>query len=140
MRPDSSSGFGTMTRIRSIVAVLLVALWVPLTAHCQLESMGALPALLHCADECAPSGSGPDGDDDSCAAVESASYKVDDEQPAVAAPLSPPFFLARLCCLNPVLRVHGFTQAPATADSALPVAWQFFLRAALPIRAPSLAS
>lgn len=63
---------------RAFMAVLLFLLWVPITVHCRLESIGMLPQYLACAEDCPTEGTVPNQRADGCCAVESASYRIDE--------------------------------------------------------------
>jgi len=118
--------------IRVIAACLLALVWAPLTSHCQLESIPGLE-FLHCASEATDSSCC----DDSCTSVESGAYKVPDYQNPV-----PPVersIVLHFSISTPAeegqLPVH-----PADAPLELLPTWQFSLRTALPVRAPSFVS
>jgi hypothetical protein len=118
--------------IRVIAACMLALVWAPLTSHCQLESIPGLE-FLHCASEATDSGCC----DDSCTSVESGAYKVPDYQNPV-----PPIqwsIVLQFSALVPA--EEGQPPAkPADAPLELLPTWQFSLRTALPVRAPSLVS
>ncbi len=122
---------------RLFVAVLLLALWVPATSHCLMESAGLMPTVFSCTDDCAPGAPGGQDADDACAALESASYKLSDDALAIISICPPVLALA-------FLLGESFSSAPSSpplptiAPPALPVTWQFLQRAALPVRSPSL--
>ena len=129
---------------RSIVALVLLALWVPATSHCAIET-----ALGVAADECSfgTCACPPSTDDhadhpasDACAVLESGTYK-----PAVAALVAPAPNLTILTCLS---RMHEALLAGATPLA--PPAWggghpddwlpmrHIATRAVAPARAPGL--
>jgi hypothetical protein len=125
--------------------VLLLALaWVPLMSHCRIEALTDLE-ILSCSteDHHSTDDSGePCGDDDTCCAVEFAKYQSPRQQEIVpvAAMLIEP--VADFCAATATLPLPAevclgiLTAAPPD----MPVGWQFTLRAALPVRAPSVAS
>src|SRR5512139_3308774 len=76
----------TVQPLKTACAILLVLVWIPVTSHCLLEGAGLFPDAFGCADACSQEGSGSDQDTDSCAAVESADYKSNDEWALVAMP------------------------------------------------------
>ncbi len=128
----------SVNRLKTIVAVVLLALWVPITSHCLLERVSGLP-FLACASDDATKGN-CDDDADGCQTVESASYRTEDSQPVVAD------FTFAIALLAPAV---SFASPPlkdsavalfAEPPSDLPSAWQFTFRTALPPRAPSFAS
>jgi hypothetical protein len=119
-----------------IVAVILVALWVPVTAHCELENISGLK-LLDC---CAHGSAAPHQDDDcaadGCAEVESGLYKM--EEPAVLVDF--PLLLALYCVpwIGDDRLPSALTGAVETdAPPELRQTWQFSCRAAPLVRAPS---
>jgi hypothetical protein len=55
-------------KLKTLCAVLLALLWAPVTSHCLLESIGAVPEFLHCAAACAPAEEDhADDETDACA-------------------------------------------------------------------------
>ncbi len=120
------------------LALLLVLTWAPLTAHCQLESVTGLE-LLQC-----PSGaqtpSSSHCDNSSCCDWETGQYRLPQNQSPVAAywlALAPSEFTVIEVVSSPVF---GSPVIQVTGPAELAVTWQFAFRAALPIRAPSIAS
>ena len=123
---------------RQFAAVLLLALWVPATSHCLMESAGLMPTVFSCTDDCAPGAPAGQDADDACAALESAPYKASDED-SLAIVLTCPPVLALAFLLSELFTTA--TPLPlftTVAPPALPVTWQFLQRAALPVRSPSL--
>ncbi len=130
--------------LRRILALALVALWLPATLHCALEAAG-LNGLFHCVndlhapcDHSAPS----DIPVDACNVIEDASFKP----AADTATVPPPALHALLLDF-----VFGPTALPLTPpacgltaqNSAPPEVarmWHFVVRAAPPPRAPSAAA
>jgi hypothetical protein len=123
-----------VSRLKPILAILLALLWLPVTSHCRLEMIPGLEFLQCLADT--PTDSDCEGD--SCQSVESANYKPEDAQPVLDLPAA---FLTVLVAL-PSLESAPIQQPDwqATAPPELPSSWQFFFRAALPLRAPPFAS
>ena len=126
--------------LRTLLTLLLVALWPLATSHCRLEQMPGFE-FLACADETAAAPHQENGcKTDSCASVESGFYKTEDGHQVVP----PPPLAASAFRTEILLRLAP----PATAgcfvfDSIppeLPSTWQFASRTALPARAPSIAS
>ena len=95
-----------------------------------------MPIWLSCADDC-PSEGG--NDTDSCASVESASYKIDYNG---AAPVPPILAVLVHMLIRPDESQYPSETVALDAPSLanLAVTWQFTYRAALPPRAPSLLS
>ncbi len=122
-----------------MLTVLLVAVWMPLTAHCQIERLTGWEALrCESAGTGAPS-SGSHCDDGACCGLESGQYQLPPGQPALTLPLfavEPPVLAMVDGSVPRVVTAGVLTAAPAGP----PRPWQFLLRAALPVRAPSIAS
>ena len=129
-----------MRLVKTVLAVLLALAWVPLTAHCQIESLAGME-LLSCqsAGE-TPTSSGSHCADSSCCAWESAQYHLPQNQ----APSLIPMFAVVLQVLISVQDdnrpVRVCQSLLKTAPPEMPKIWQFVLRASLPVRAPSLVS
>jgi hypothetical protein len=126
--------------IKRVMAVVLLALWVPTTSHCQIELVGLLPDFLSCEDACASHGSEEDAEQDSCQSLESATYKMDEKDATFVAAV---FFLVapELLGIIPTAPESSLIPSPTLARAPeLPVTWQFSLRTALSPRAPTFAS
>jgi hypothetical protein len=119
-------------------ALLLAALWLPATLHCQLERLG-FDAIFACADQ---SGQAAHGDsagctDDGCQTIEAGQVAITKSDLDLLLP--PPFVCAGVPCFQylvppaPAPEISAFGQ-----DETLPLqrTWQFARRAALPARAP----
>lgn len=123
-----------MNRLTRIVALLLLALWLPATLHCDLEAAGVAPASVVCQDEHAPDSHGTDN----CALVENGTFKASSTLLKVSAPA---LLACRLCCLAALLPPPVFVPlvSPERTDSPpeLVRVWHFDHRAALPSRAPT---
>jgi hypothetical protein len=126
--------------LKTIVTVLLAAAWLPLAAHCQIETATGLEFLV-CQPDAAPGQGGSSHCNDAlCCDWESVLYHSPQNQPQVMPHLVgmvPPASLARL---GNDLPAEVPARPPAAAPPDLPKPWQFVLRAALPVRAPSVAS
>lgn len=129
-------------RIKTVVALVMMAVWLPAQSHCLLERAGWLWS-----GDCCPE---VDGTSESpakapcseqiCCNLDSPTYKLDDEQTVVQAPAA--FLLGPA---RPVpIELAPLAERPQRlcplASPELPVTWQFSRRAALPPRAPSLPS
>lgn len=118
------------------VSLLLLALWLPATLHCDLEAAGLNPPALTCQDEHAPDGHAAQ---DNCALVENGQYHTGIV--LLKAP-APSLLLCTLCCVA-LLAPQPVTAplvSPERTDSPpeLIRVWSFDRRAALPARAPTL--
>ena len=120
-----------------MVALLALA-WVPLTSHCRLEAIPGLE-FLRCSTDAENSTEGDPCKDGGCCSVESAKYQSRQQHVALvvlAAILSEHNFAVVEHCLPSEVSLGILTSAPPE----LPSSWQFTLRTALPVRAPSLLS
>lgn len=125
--------------LKTMFVVLLALLWVPITAHCLLESAGWLPKILCCSDAC-PGGNPNQGDEDACKSIESASYKVAGERVVLVVQVLPALITDLLESLDSLSVASGISRPSMVAAPEDPVTWQFTHRTALPPRAPSFAS
>lgn len=123
--------------LHRIVAVVMLAAWMPAASLCLAECAGLVERGDCCADE---SGGKSDSAEHPCCFLASGLYKSHDHQNLVTAPDA----LATAQLLSPisVANSSGILAAPQPALSPpdLPVTWQFSFRAALPPRAPSFVS
>lgn len=125
-----------------VFAAFLAVLWLPVAAHCQLESMPGLE-FISCQSGHGLSENPTAHCDAGCCSAERSLYKTEESH----AGLSSPDALADL--LIPVLsEIDGSNSLPEEVCIGILTAspphllktWQFASRAALPVRAPSLAS
>jgi hypothetical protein len=120
----------SMHRLKTIVAVALLALWIPATSLCLAENAGLVVDIDHCSDS-------PLSQASPCCVLASAAYKPDDNRAAVlpslgnsvpvsgdATELHPPLVVC--------LAGNGCESPPELRSS-----WQFCARAAANPRAPS---
>lgn len=136
---DSSCASRTLTpviRLHRFCALLLLALWLPATLHCDFQTAG-LDELFACADE---HHSSPADAKDNCSTVESGWFQrlAAASLPAPALVVVPVVFLAPAPGLltPPDPRLGERVAAPPEIART----WHFSARAAPPPRAPSLAS
>lgn len=124
-------------RFRSFTALLLLALWLPVTLHCDLEAAGLMGAegFDCCSTEQSCS-------NDGCSAIESGHFKSSNDLVAVPAPeltLDWAASLVALCARSPLNECRQ-TVAPPAESLARPLdwvsSWRFVRRQALPARAP----
>ena len=124
-----------MRRLLPFLSLLLLALWLPATEHCDLEAMGLFGTT--CSDNCTP---GKQCANDHCGAVESGDYRHSVD--TLKAPM--PDLLACACYLCS----HLVNLEAARALVILPgesfdrprdwiATWHFVRRAAPAPRAPS---
>jgi len=121
-----------------MVGWLLVALWLPVTQHCLVETITGLGYLSCCTHSDAIPHQDNDCDEDACAVVESGDYFVPDNSFC----LVPALVLVADLCADKLFDLKDWTgvqrHLPGLAPDALGRSWQFLLRAAPSIRAPSL--
>ena len=128
----------TLKSARNILALLLTVLWLPATSHCLLESAG----FIQTDDCCAATESSCDKGDtcgDECQSLESASYKASDAPQLLGSPELLVTVLLPTATTEQSVPHYGPSLA-ADRVICLAVGWQFSSRAAIPVRAPSLAS
>ena len=125
-------------RFQNIVFVLAAFLWLPVSAHCQLESVPGLE-FLRCSVETADAHS-PANDCSGCCAVEKSQYRAEQVRLTIPAPdLLPLSFTPTLPALTSLPAESGVGILTAAPPELSP-SRQFLFRTALPPRAPSLAS
>jgi len=124
--------------LRTVLTVLLALAWMPLTAHCQLERLTDLQEL-RCESKATDSTPDTSHCGDDCCSWETAQYRLSSVQPLPTAPLLA-VVAATLVSLEQEDAHSLQPSAPPTAPPRPPKPWQFSLRAALPVRAPSIAS
>jgi hypothetical protein len=127
-------------RFRNTFFALAAFLWLPASAHCQLETLPGFE-FLHCAVDAKSSGDASNGCNDcGCCAVEKSQYRASHTCLNAPAPeLLSIFSAPRLVSFQPLpaeVCVGVLTAAP---PELLP-SRHFLFRTALPVRAPSLAS
>jgi len=126
--------------LRTLLTLLLVALWPLVTSHCDLEQLPGLE-FLTCADAAATTAHKDDAcETDSCASIESGFYKTEDGRQVVPTPpLVPSAFLTAI--LQQAAQPSATTSIVLdSVPPELPKVWQFSFRTALPPRAPSFVS
>ncbi len=125
-----------MPRIKSLIAVLLLALWLPATAHCALESVGILVG----SEGCCPEG-GVDCAGDKCEQLEKGLFKNSSDTVKVTAPqqLLCTCYLCLQLIQPELVAVADLSAACADHPQDWIPSWNFEHRAALPALAPSAA-
>jgi hypothetical protein len=126
--------------LKTVVALMLLALWMPATSLCLIERAGWFAN-----DNCCPSSSqsapnSQSSGEATCCALASATYEANNNQTvAVASPIVAFLVLWDLTAVVEELNTpQSVSLSPSPPD--LPVTWQFSLRTALPPRAPSFVS
>ena len=122
-----------MQRLCRILALALVALWLPATLHCDLEAAGLEIGVL-CHDHDTPEAAAAHCTDDACHAIESAAYTAFTLTKLVSGTV-----LSVVALLPEPLALPTAALSPARSDvpRELQRSWQFTTRAAPPARAPS---
>ena len=128
-----------VTRFTKCVAVLLLALWMPVTMHCELVTLPGFSFLQCCCGEDGDQQQAGDCEEDVCGAVESGFYKIEDN-PTLAPGLVMMVVLATDWVAEALSAATPQIETPSAAPPELPRVWQFSYRTALPPRAPSLAA
>lgn len=127
-----------MTRLKSILAVVLAVLWTAIGAHCQIETLPGMGSLRCDTQEQQSSASDSHCGDSHCIAIEQGHYQASQQAPLKAMPPVVFLFIVPVCELaTESSLISGWMETDATAP---PRPWQFFSRAALPPRAPSIIS
>jgi hypothetical protein len=128
-----------MPRRSTLAVLLLVALWLPATLHCQLENLGI--ELIACVDQ--PAEAAPAEEtccaDSGCQFLESGGFALAKSKLAVFLPPALPGSDAQ--GIRPAaLPVLAPDPVAPGQDETLPLrrTWQFVRRAALPARAPDV--
>ena len=129
-------------RLRAIVSLLLVALWLPASSHALLEHFEVIHQVH--ADHEADSADSHEHDADNHEAADGVCMLSSSH---VTVPLPDSIPMPMFCApgLHWASELHAGQQPsglapPGTAPPQLSHGWQFSFRAALPARAPSLAS
>ncbi len=127
-----------MPALRRLIALAVLAVWLPATLHCALEAAG-FEGVFSCADG-HETGAHDESPRDACDVVEGAAFKP----AANTAALTPPVPCACLPCFVAPLSAIDLTP-PATGVSEFVAAppevartWHFVARAAPSPRAPAL--
>ena len=132
-----------MRSFKNILFVLAAFAWLPMTAHCQLESIPGFE-FLACVTESSchgkpnPQESTPE--DGGCCAVEKAHYKTELMRVTLPLPALQPMESGALRDGANTLPAKASLGMLTAAPPDLPSSWQFSRRTALPARAPSFVS
>jgi hypothetical protein len=125
---------------KTLLAVLLALAWVPLTAHCQLESTAGLGFLGCASGEKTSEQGGSCCEDGLCCSWESEQYSLPRDHVVAQAPIFTAVALLRSITLETTPPDEVAPEVSTEGPQHFWKTWQFLLRAALPVRAPSLAS
>ena len=124
---------------RNIFFALAAFLWLPASAHCQLESVPGLE-FLRCAVDAQTPGRSTDCSDSGCCAVEKLHYKSNQVRITIPSPDLLLLLPVALTDIADKLSNEVSAIALAAIPPELPKCWQFVFRTASPPRAPSFAS
>jgi hypothetical protein len=123
--------------LKVIVTVLVLAVWSACSARCAIESLTCAAALPCCDEGGGQSDQAPAAPEHCiCSSIQSGGYVSQDS--AISAPL-PVGGVCLFVATSPQSELPGIVELTPSPPGALKP-WQFFLRAALLARAPSLAS
>ena len=125
---------------RNIFFALAAFLWLPVSAHCQLESVPGLEFLRCAVDIQSARGSSTDCGDSGCCAVEKSQYKAEQLRLTLPPPDLLPVSFVPVVCVENSLPAEVSVGVLTAAPPQLRKTWQFASRTALPVRAPSIAS
>ena len=125
--------FASMHRLKTIVAMALLALWIPATSLCLAENAGLVANSDHC-------GGCPSSQASPCCTLASAAYKLDDNGSVIVPwPGNSVSLFRDTVEVHPPLLIclagYGCESPPELRSS-----WQFCARAAANPRAPSFIS
>ena len=134
-----------MIQLRAIVALLLVAFWLPASSHALLEYAGLIHERHADHDDHDAESSGSHEHDADNHDAADGKYAPSSTLVRVPLPdsIAMPMFFAPGLNWASELRIEpppAGLAPPGTAPPQLSHGWQFSFRAALPVRAPSLAS
>lgn len=125
-----------MPKLKTLCAVLLALLWVPVTSHCLLEDAGVIHHDACCETRDTAAGHGHDAADGNCR-VESSSYQLPKPFETLSpVPLDPRGLRVRFHA-QPATRALTVPQPSDSPPRLLAVTWQFLSRSAPAPRAPS---
>ena len=136
------SGFAVINtsvrRFRNILFALAALLWLPVSAHCQFESIPGLE-FLRCSVETSTAHNSAK-DCSNCCAVEDSQYRAEHVRLTIPTPDLFPVFVVPVLSAASALPVEASLGILTAAPPQLLKTWHFTSRMALPARAPSLAS
>lgn len=126
-----------MQPLKTIVTVLVLAVWAACTAHCAIENLSGAAGVPCCKDDGGRSDQTPHAPGHCvCSAIQAGGYVSQDSSLSIPLPLDG----AVLFVVAPQqvdLRTQPVDVDPAASPPGALAPWQFSFRAALPARAPS---
>jgi hypothetical protein len=126
--------------LRNILCVLAALAWLPMTAHCRLESIPGLEFLACLTESNCHGQQGSNRGDAGCCSAEKSQYTTEQLRVTLPSPDWLPISSAPLLDLANVLPAEVSIGILTAGPPKLTVSWQFSSRTALLARAPSLAS
>jgi len=132
--------FPWMRRLRSLIALALLALWMPATLHCELEWIGVFDDCSSCDEQSGNADGARDCDADACAIVEKGAYRFGADVLLLKPPeLTGWIFLSAIILPEADAIVTRTLDVTASSPEVIRT-WHFVTRAASPPRAPGLLS
>ena len=137
--PLPTCSLAIVTLMKTVMTLMLVALWATASNHCRLEQFSVFDFLVCCDHDEASPHQDKNCETDGCS-FETQLYKTESGRVPVTAPapLFAIFLFSEGAELSAPSSVDHFL--PDAAPMELPRIWQFSPRTALPPRAPSLLS
>jgi hypothetical protein len=129
-----------MRAFRSTFFVLAAFLWLPVSAHCRLETVPGFEFLACLTEGTCHDNKSSDRGDSGCCAVEKSQYKTQQPRLTLRSPELLPTSFAPIGDAANTLPAEGSVGILTAAPPELRTTWQFVSRTALPVRAPSIAS
>jgi hypothetical protein len=125
---------------RNIFFALAAFLWLPVSAHCQLETVPGFEFLACLTESACHDNQSSDRGDTGCCSVEKSQYKTEHLRLTLPTPNLLPMTFAPLLTPANSLPDEVCLGILTSAPPQLLKTWQFASRSALPVRAPSIAS
>jgi hypothetical protein len=132
-----SHRFPAVNWLHRIMAMVMLALWLPAASLCLAECAGFIERGDCCPDE---SSSHTDAAAHPCCLLASGNYKSNTHRTLVVAPDASATAQVPSMTLDAPPSAESVPPSPSPSPPDLPVPWQFSFRAALSPRAPSFAS
>lgn len=127
-------------RFRNMFFALAAFLWLPASAHCQLEIIPGFEFLACLTGSACHDSQSSDRSDKGCCSVEKSQYKTEQLRVTLPSPDLLPISLAPLLTPANSLPAKVCAGVLTAAPPQLLKTWHFASRTALPVRAPSITS
>jgi hypothetical protein len=126
--------------LKTIVTVLVLAVWAACTAHCAIENMSAVAGLPCCNEDGGHSDQVPHAPGHCvCSAIQAGGYVSQDSSLSIPLPLDGVVLFVVAPQRADLPTLPGNVE-PAASPPGVLEPWQFLFRTALLARAPSLVS